>query len=124
MIMNKYIFAISKNLTLMCGNFEFDDNSDELCYQLDSDVIERSSEFLRQIPEEYHESIKSNYRDSFVQRNYEFINVLLRFMSLSHRQSRSIFYSFLRLLRRSLLTTLVEKLQADKNLYQHITCGC
>ena len=120
--MNKYIFDISKNLTLMCANFEFDDNSDELCYQLDSDVIERSSEFLQQIPEEYHESIKSSYRDRFVQRNYEFINVLLRFMSLSHRQSRSIFYSFLRLLRHSLLTALVEKLQADKNLYQHITC--
>ena len=60
-----------------CDNFEFDENNDELCYLLDSDIIERLSEFLQQIPGEYHESIKSNYRDSFVQRNYEFLNVLL-----------------------------------------------
>ena len=64
-IMNKYTFAITKNLTLMCGNYEFEDSPDELCFQLDTDVIESSGDFLRQIPQDYIESIKSNYRDSF-----------------------------------------------------------
>ena len=118
--MNKYIFAILKNLTLMCGNYEFEDKNDELCYQLDTDVINMCDQFLVAIPESYCQSIKCNYNNNFVQRNYELLNAILKYMRESRSRSRTIYYSFLRLLRRASMYDLIEKLQSDKKLYKEI----